>query len=173
MLRSPNPHGQSNANVIKRSVNGKQLSQRRADAWVVDFGNDMSESDATLYEMPFDHVKRIVYPERIGRADKSQAKRWWLHARPSPVYRHYLKTGAVRVIVSSAVAKHRLFSWISSSELADHALIVIARPDDTTFGILHSRFHELWSLRMGVRRLKIGHATPPPPVLRPFPSPPV
>ena len=28
-------------------------------------------------------------------------------------------------------------------------LIVIARDDDTTFGILHSRFHELWSLRMG------------------------
>jgi type II restriction/modification system DNA methylase subunit YeeA len=25
----------------------------------------------------------------------------------------------------------------------------IARDDDTTFGILHSRFHELWSLRLG------------------------
>jgi len=28
-------------------------------------------------------------------------------------------------------------------------LDVIARSDDTTFGILHSRFHELWSLRLG------------------------
>jgi hypothetical protein len=28
-------------------------------------------------------------------------------------------------------------------------LIVTARDDDTTFGILHSRFHELWSLRLG------------------------
>jgi hypothetical protein len=28
-------------------------------------------------------------------------------------------------------------------------LIVIARDDDTTFGILHSRFHRLWSLRVG------------------------
>ncbi|WP_419936150.1 hypothetical protein [Candidatus Palauibacter sp.] len=28
-------------------------------------------------------------------------------------------------------------------------LIAIAREDDTTFGILHSRFHEVWSLRMG------------------------
>ena len=25
---------------------------------------------------------------------------------------------------------------------------VIARDDDTTFGILHSRFHEAWSLRL-------------------------
>ena len=31
----------------------------------------------------------------------------------------------------------------------DHQLIVIARDDDTTFGILHSRFHETWSLRLG------------------------
>ena len=33
--------------------------------------------------------------------------------------------------------------------MPDHQLIAIARDDDTTFGILHSRFHELWSLRMG------------------------
>jgi type II restriction/modification system DNA methylase subunit YeeA len=31
----------------------------------------------------------------------------------------------------------------------DKNLIVVARDDDTTFGILHSRFHELWSLRLG------------------------
>ena len=28
-------------------------------------------------------------------------------------------------------------------------LIVIARNDDTAFGILHSRFHEAWALRLG------------------------
>ena len=28
-------------------------------------------------------------------------------------------------------------------------MVAIARDDDTSFGILHSRFHELWSLRMG------------------------
>ena len=30
-----------------------------------------------------------------------------------------------------------------------HQLIVIARDDDTAFGILHSRFHQAWSLRLG------------------------
>ena len=30
----------------------------------------------------------------------------------------------------------------------DHQLIAVARDDDTTFGILHSRFPELWTLRM-------------------------
>jgi type II restriction/modification system DNA methylase subunit YeeA len=33
--------------------------------------------------------------------------------------------------------------------LPDSAVVSIARDDDTTFGILHSRFHELWALRMG------------------------
>ena len=31
----------------------------------------------------------------------------------------------------------------------DHQLAVIARDDDTTFGVLHSRFHEEWALRLG------------------------
>ena len=33
-------------------------------------------------------------------------------------------------------------------------LIVVARDDDTTFGILHSRFHEVWSLRLGAAKGK-------------------
>ena len=47
------------------------------------------------------------------------------------------------------LAKHRLFVWLRAGVCPDHQLIVIARDDDTTFGILHSRFHEAWSLRLG------------------------
>ena len=32
--------------------------------------------------------------------------------------------------------------------IADKNLTVIARADDATFGVLHSRFHELWSLKL-------------------------
>lgn len=46
-------------------------------------------------------------------------------------------------------AKHRIFAWIATSVLPDCQLIAITRDDDTTFGILHSRFHELWALRLG------------------------
>jgi hypothetical protein len=31
----------------------------------------------------------------------------------------------------------------------DQALITVDRADDTTLGLLHGRFHELWSLRLG------------------------
>jgi type II restriction/modification system DNA methylase subunit YeeA len=47
------------------------------------------------------------------------------------------------------VAKHRFFVWIAPQVLPDSRINVIARDDDSTFGILHSRFHEAWSLRLG------------------------
>ena len=51
-----------------------------------------------------------------------------------------------RYIGTPRVAKHRLFAWLDAKVLPDCQIVVIARSDDTTFGILHSRFHELWSL---------------------------
>ena len=54
-----------------------------------------------------------------------------------------------RYIATPTVAKHRLFVRLDARICPDHRLIVIARDDDTTFGILHSRFHEAWSLRLG------------------------
>ena len=50
-----------------------------------------------------------------------------------------------RYIATPRVAKYRLFVWLDAR--SDSA--AIARDDDTTFGILHSRFHEIWSLRLG------------------------
>ena len=57
--------------------------------------------------------------------------------------------GLSRYIVTPRVAKHRLFTWLDARIRPDSQLIVIARDDDVTFGILHSRFHEAWSLRLG------------------------
>ena len=54
-----------------------------------------------------------------------------------------------RYIATPMVAKYRLFVWCDLAEVAANLLNVIARDDDTTFGILHSRFHEAWSLRLG------------------------
>ena len=56
--------------------------------------------------------------------------------------------GLSRYIATPTVAKYRLFIWCDVRICPDHQLIVVARDDDTTFGVLHSRFHELWSLRL-------------------------
>jgi type II restriction/modification system DNA methylase subunit YeeA len=51
-----------------------------------------------------------------------------------------------RYIITPRVSKYRIFDWLPSGVVPDSAAIAIVRDDDTTFGLLHSRFHEIWSL---------------------------
>jgi hypothetical protein len=60
-------------------------------------------------------------------------------------------SGLARYIATPITAKFRLFVWLPGSTLPDHQLIVFARHDDYTFGLLHSRVHELWSLAQGTQ----------------------
>jgi hypothetical protein len=147
-LKSPNPHAQSNADVVKPWINGSDLVKAPSDTWIVDFGVTRTEADSTLFESPFDYILRVVKPEKLAVRSDAERKKWWLHARTAPDMRKAL-TSTSRFIATSIVAKHRIWVWRPIVVLASHAVCIAARADDTTFGILHSRFHELWSLRMG------------------------
>ena len=148
-LRLPaNPNGRRNSDVLRPWVNGRDLTGRPGGKWIVDFGSEMSETDAALYEEPFAHVAKHVKPARQLNHAQNTQDYWWRHTRPRPGMWRALEC-LHRYIVTPRVAKHRLFVWRDSRVCPDSATIAIARDDDTTFGILHSRFHELWSLRLG------------------------
>jgi type II restriction/modification system DNA methylase subunit YeeA len=115
---------------------------------IIDFGVEMLEADAALYELPFAHVQREVKPERAKNNCTAYRERWWIHVEPRPAMRAALASLA-RYIGTARVAKHRLFVFISASTLPDSQVIIIARSDDYYFGVLHSRAHELWALRQG------------------------
>ena len=147
-LRLPaNPNDRPNADVLKPWVNGMDLTRRPAGKWIVDFGWTMSVAAAALYEEPFRWVKERVYPMRQQNRREAYRQYWWRHVEPRQGMWGALG-GLSRYIATPTVAKHRLFAWCDVRICPDHQLIVIARDDDTTFGILHSRFHELWSLRL-------------------------
>ena len=148
-LRLPaNPNGCSNANVLKPRIVGRDVVQRSSDQWIIDFGSAMTESEAALYEAPFAHVAEHVKPVRANNRVEALRNNWWRHMRPrSAMWRAV--GGMARYIATPTLAKHRLFVWLDAGVCPDHQLIVIARDDDVTFGILHSRFHEAWSLRLG------------------------
>ncbi len=148
LLAEPNTFGKSARDVVKRGLNSQQLMQRTEEAWVIDFGLDMPLEEAAKYESAFRYVKEVVYPERIGRNEKRQREYWWLHARPSPGYRRIL-ANQNRYVVTPSISKYRIFVWRGSDVLANHRLFVFARDDDYFFGVLHSRCHELWSLKTG------------------------
>ncbi len=143
-----NPNGRTNADVLKPLVNGADLMGRSSDRWIIDFGASMSESDAALFEAPFTHVWSNVKPVRMKNRRKSRRERWWIHGEARPGMWQALHE-LQRFIVTPEASRHRVFAWLDAGTCPDHRLIVIAREDDTTFGILHSRFHEAWSLRLG------------------------
>ena len=148
-LRLPtNPNGRPNSDVLKPWVNGMDLTRRPSGKWIVDFGWDMSENEAAPYEAPFQWIKEHVYPMRQRNRRAAYRLKWWRHVEPRPGMWRELDELS-RYIATPMVAKHRLFVWCDTRICPDHQLIVIARDDDTTFAILHSRFHQLWSLRLG------------------------
>ncbi len=146
-LQSPNPHGKPNAEVLRPLTNGKDITARSRGMWVVDF-KAMPQAEASLFELPFEYVREHVKPMRDNNRDESRKQRWWLHGRLGTDWRTATQNIA-RYIATTRVAKHRTFVWFPSISWISDAVVGISRADDTTFGILHSRFHELWSLRMG------------------------
>jgi type II restriction/modification system DNA methylase subunit YeeA len=145
---SGNPNGQPNSDVLRRFVNATDVVRRMSDSWVIDFGAGRSEQEAALYEKPFEHILTHVKPVRDLSSLQAHRDFWWQHHRTRPELRKAL-IGKSRYIVTPVVAKHRVFVWLPLTFWPTNLLDAIARDDDTSFGILHSRFHELWSLRMG------------------------
>ena len=148
-LKQPlNPNNRPNSDVLKPLTNAKAITDRFQDKWVIDF-IDMPEEDAVLYESPFEYIMENVKPFREKSRQERNIKNYWLFERSRPDFRSAIKN-LKRFIGTPRVAKYRLFVWLDAKILPDTAVISIAKDDDVTFGILHSRFHELWSLRLGM-----------------------
>jgi type II restriction/modification system DNA methylase subunit YeeA len=144
-LKLPNPNGRPNSEVVRPWSNGMDLTSRSSDTWIIDFGTVMPEAEAARYEAPFQYALEHVKPKRMQNNREIYRKYWWHHAEARPGMRVALKD-LPRYIATSRVAKHRMFVWQDVAILPDSTVVAIARDDDTTLGILSSRFHVLWSL---------------------------
>jgi type II restriction/modification system DNA methylase subunit YeeA len=146
LLLPRNPNGRPNSDVVRPWSNGMDITRKPSDTWIVDFAS-MDEGSAALYEAPFEYVRQTVKPERDRNRDAGRKRNWWLHGRTGYDFRQTVEP-LICYIATPRVAKHRLFVWLDKTVLPDSAVVAICRDDYTTFGILHSRFHELWALRM-------------------------
>ena len=156
---------------VRPWVNGRDITSRSRGMWIVDF-RDMPIDQAVLYEAPFEYVNTHVRPTRINNRRGLYANNWWWHMEPRPGMRDALN-GLTRYIATPRVTKHRLFAWIGGDTLSDSAIIAVAREDDYTFGVLHSRFHELWARGMGtqLREVESGFRYTPTTCFETFPFP--
>jgi hypothetical protein len=146
---SGNPHMRPNSDVIRPVANSEDLLKTKSLRWIVDSANLTSE-ELCLYERPGGIVTTRVKPLRDNNRDKWLHDNWWRPQRMRPEMRAAV-AGLPRFIITPTTAKHRIFMWLENPVLPDHQLIVFAHSDDCFFGVLHSRLHEVWSLRMGTR----------------------
>jgi len=150
LLNEPNPTGRPNSDVVFPWVNGLDVTRRPRGMWIIDFGVHPSLEDCAVYDAPFKHVEKFVRPERIQNRRAVRAKYWWRHSEAHPEMRSRIAPLS-RFLTTVALAKHRLLTWMSIPTLPDHQVFVFARNDDYFFGVLHSRFHEVWALKQGTR----------------------
>ncbi len=150
MLRKQNPNGKSNADVLRRWTNADMMLKNPKEVWIIDFAGLEDETAVAQFEAPFEYLKEHVQQERQQNRDERLRKFWWMHRRSGEDMREGVK-GLSRMICTPRVSKHRLFLWLPSDWLPDTSTYVFARDDDYFFGVLHSRAHEVWALKLGTR----------------------
>ena len=139
-----NVNGRPNSDVVRPWAIGRDITSRWSDSWITDFAS-MAEAAAAGFVKPFAHVIRNVKPDRERNRDRQRRQHWWLLGRSGAQYRQAVAKLS-RYIATPETSKHRIFVWLPTVVFPEHKLYVIARDDETSLGVLHSRFHELWSL---------------------------
>lgn len=172
MLAAKNPNGLPNSKVLVPWANGLDVTRFPQGMWIIDFPPGMSEAEAALFEQPFEYIRQNVKPLRDNNKRELYRTQWWIHAEPRPGMRTKLE-GLPRFLATPTVSKHRIFTWLQHPTLPDHQLIAFARDDDYFFGVLHSRFHEVWARSQGsqLREAESGFRYTPTTCFETFPFP--
>ena len=144
-LSEPVVDARSMSEVIRPWRNGRDITARPTDQWVIDFGVSMTEQQAAVFAQPFERVVCLVKPARLSGNRESRRRYWWRFGETMPALRAAISS-LRHYIATPRVAKHRFFVTVRSDVVPDCRLTVIARQDGVTFGILTSRIHEVWSL---------------------------
>ena len=71
-----NSKNQDVLRLFSTGLNLAQNSHGKPDRWIIDF-NDMSLEDAGEYELPFNHIKTRVKPERDKNRRDIRRLNWW------------------------------------------------------------------------------------------------
>ena len=171
LRRHPNPHGRPNSDVLRPILNGLGILRRGDARWVID-NEDRDLSATALYEAPHHLVVERVKPARDTNRNRWLKDNWWKLQRVRGEMRAAIGP-LPRFLASPRVAKHRVFLWFSWPTVTDDQTVVFARSDDYFFGVLQSRFHEVWALAQGtqLREKESGFRYTPTTCFETFPFP--
>jgi SAM-dependent methyltransferase len=134
--------------VIRPLLSGRDITQRTRDLFAIDVCRltepELREAEPTVYQWLLNRVK----PERDENKRASVAKNWWIYGEARNSFRPAL-SGLNAVIVTSLTARHRLFTMAPPETIADSTTVMFALDDPFYFGVMSSRFHQIWARAAG------------------------
>jgi hypothetical protein len=139
----------SHGELVKRIVNGKDLTTRPRGLFTVDFSL-RSEEEARAIPVLYDLLRQRVKPGRDANNDRSTRERWWRFGRNREELRDAL-AGLNRYVVTVETAKHRTFMFLPTDTAAEHSVVCIALDDGFSLGVLSSAIHVAWAMAAGGR----------------------
>ncbi|TAE61764.1 MAG: class I SAM-dependent DNA methyltransferase [Nostocales cyanobacterium] len=134
-----------NHDILKQIILAKDLTDNpylQPERWIIDF-NDMSIEDASDYQLPFEHIKHNVKPERDHNRRDVRRLNWWKFGENSPKMRKAISTLSFYFIVPRH-SKWVIFIPGKSEWLPADSTTVVASDDFYVLGILTSNVHRLW-----------------------------
>lgn len=132
--------------VVRPYMIGRDLVQRMEERYIIDFFGVSPEVTRVNYPLLWEHVARLVRPERERNNRKSRRENWWLFGEPVGKLRVALQ-GQKRYIATCRTAKHRVFVFVDALVLPDTKIVAIALEDAAAIAILSSRVHLVWADR--------------------------
>ena len=142
-------------NIIKPYITGEDITGVSRNSFVIDFHGLTREQAITIHPEGYQRILEQVKHFRDQNNMPRRRDYWWVFGAPAERMRESVQNLS-QYIVTSEVAKHRVFVFTDSQTLADGSTFVFAFDDAYFLGILSSRIHVTWSLAAG-GRLGVGN----------------
>lgn len=133
-----------------------------------DYSGEVAEDWPDLLEI----VRRRVKPERDVQKRKALRERWWQYADKRPGLYAAIRPLPYVLATGAAAVMHHMIAKVPSGVVFSHKTIVFALSTDSSFAVLQSSLHELWSRSFGTTFGSVDALTyNPTQVFRTFPFP--
>ncbi|WP_254172853.1 DNA methyltransferase [Planktothrix pseudagardhii] len=135
----------NNNTVLKQFLDAKDLARNphgKPDRWIIDF-NDMSLEDASDYQLPFEHIKATVKPERDKNRREITKLNWWRFGEKRPAMREAIKNLSFYFAIPRH-SKWSIFIPVQKEWLPGDSTVIVASDDFYILGILTSNIHRIW-----------------------------
>lgn len=140
---------------IRHYRNGRDLTATPRGVLVIDLFGLTADDVRQRFPEVYQHLVQTVKSARETQFEKSPTRdareyldRWWTFGKPREQLRPAL-AGLPRYIATVETAKHRTFQFLDGSILPDNRLVCFALNDSLSLGVLSSRLHVSWALKVG------------------------